>query len=263
MIARRAAALMLSALAVCTAAPHAMAQLAGAQIGEKPIHIEAVHGIEWQQEKSVYIARGNASATRGNATVTADILYAYYRPVAQDTDHPATPTADSSKDAQRGQNPLQGGSATEIYRLEADGNVHFTNGDQDAFGDHAVYDVDQAVMVLTGKNLRIVTPNETITALDSLEWYDKKQIAVARGNAVVIRGDRRLRADIVTADVQKQGDQPAQITRVNGYGNVLVSAPGQIGRGDEGVYDVTPQSATLIGHDNQGRKPAPRPIRRG
>ena len=248
MILRFAPALLVAAVAAGAAPPCAQAQLAGTQASERPIHIEADRGIEWQQAHNVYIARGNASATRGNATVTADILYAYYRPVGQGADHPAGPPAATSKDGQRAQNPLQGGSSTEIYRMEADGHVHFIDGDQQSFGDHAVYDIDQAVMVLTGNNLRIVTPSETITARDSLEWYDKKQIAVARGNALVVRGDRRMRADLITADVEKQGDQPAQITRVNGYGNVLISAPGQIAHGDEGVYNVGPQIATLIGH---------------
>jgi len=249
---RFAVALAVAALAVGATTPHAGAQLAGAQLSNRPIHIEADHGIEWQQANSVYIARGHASATRGNATLTADILYAYYRPVSQGPNQ-ATAKAQpvSAAPAQSGartQNPLTGSSATEIYRIEANGHVHFTNGDQEAFGDHAVYDVDQAVMVLTGRDLHITTPSETITARDSLEWYDKRQIAVARGDALVIRGDRRLRADIVTADVEQKNNQPAQITRVNGYGNVLVSAPGQIAHGDDGVYDVERQVATLIGH---------------
>ena len=38
----------------------------------------------------------------------------------------------------------------EIYRLEADQHVHiFTQTDQ-AWGDHGIYDIDQAVLVLTG-----------------------------------------------------------------------------------------------------------------
>ena len=245
---RLAAVLLVAAVTAGVTSPCARAQLAGAQASDRPIHIEADNGIEWQQAHNVYIARGNASATRGNATVTADILYAYYRPVGQGADHPVTPTPATGKDAQRAQSPLQDGSSTEIYRIEAQGHVRFINGDQQAFGDHAVYDVDQAVMVLTGNDLRIVTPGETITARDALEWYDKKQVAVARGDALMVRGDRRMRADIVTADVEKQGDQPAQITRINGYGNVLISAPGQIAHGDEGVYNVGPQVATLIGH---------------
>ncbi|MDE2165051.1 MAG: hypothetical protein KGJ66_01770 [Alphaproteobacteria bacterium] len=241
---RYVSALAAAALVAGATAPAADAQLAGSQISNQPIRIVADRGIEWQQASNVYIARGHASATRGNATVTADVLYAYYRPTGQ---APAAKGSRADADA-RQQNLLNSGTSTDIYRLEADGHVHFVNGDEQAFGDHAVYDVDQAVMVLTGKNLHIVTPNETITARDSLEWYDKTQIAVARGDALAVHGDRRLRADIITADVEKKDNQPAQITRVNGYGNVLVSAPGQIAHGDEGVYDVATQTATLIGH---------------
>ena len=40
----------------------------------KPVAIEAENGIEWQQNNRVYIARGNAKATRGDGTVTADTL---------------------------------------------------------------------------------------------------------------------------------------------------------------------------------------------
>ncbi|HZB92849.1 MAG TPA: hypothetical protein VE397_15490, partial [Stellaceae bacterium] len=47
----------------------------------KPIEIEADDGIEWQQNNRVYIARGNAKATRGQTTVFADTLTAFYRPV--------------------------------------------------------------------------------------------------------------------------------------------------------------------------------------
>ncbi|MBV8653050.1 MAG: hypothetical protein JO255_16420, partial [Alphaproteobacteria bacterium] len=35
----------------------------------RPLDIEADNGIEWQQNNEVYIARGNAKATRGNATL--------------------------------------------------------------------------------------------------------------------------------------------------------------------------------------------------
>ncbi len=75
-------------------------------------------------------------------------------------------------------------------------------------GDHAVYDVDTAVMVVTGRaHLRMVTPREVITARDSLEWYDTKQIGVARGDAVAVSADRRVRADILTALVDKAAER--------------------------------------------------------
>ncbi len=51
------------------------------QSSDKPIDIQADNGIEWQQTNRVYIARGNARATRGQATVYGDTLMAFYRPI--------------------------------------------------------------------------------------------------------------------------------------------------------------------------------------
>ena len=50
---------------------------------KKPMTIEADQGIEWQHTNHVYIARGHATAKRGNGTVTADTLTAHYRPAAK------------------------------------------------------------------------------------------------------------------------------------------------------------------------------------
>jgi lipopolysaccharide export system protein LptA len=223
----------------CFAAP-AGAQLAGTTLdGTRPIHIDARDGIEWQQNNRVYIARGHASATRGDSTVTADMLYAYYRPVSANA---------ASAPGDRDPNPLTTSSNTEIYRLEADGHVVFVNADRTAYGDHAVYDVDKAVMVVTGKDLRIVSPTDTITARDAFEWYDRQQLAVARGNAFAIRAERRMRADVITAEVEKQDNGPSRIEKVNGFGNVLVSSPDQIAHGDKAVYDLDSGIATLLGH---------------
>src|SRR5438270_10834209 len=48
---------------------------------DRPIEVSADHGIEWQQDAQVYIARGNAMAKRGATEVHADTLTAHYRPV--------------------------------------------------------------------------------------------------------------------------------------------------------------------------------------
>jgi lipopolysaccharide export system protein LptA len=44
-----------------------------------PISITASNGIEWRQKEQEVIAQGNARAVRGNVTVTADRLVAWYR----------------------------------------------------------------------------------------------------------------------------------------------------------------------------------------
>ena len=69
-----------------------------------------------------------------------------------------------------------------------------------AQGDVAVYDIDQAVMVMTGHDLRLTTPNDVLTSRDTMEYWPQKHMAVARGNAVVVTKDaRRVAADVLVA----------------------------------------------------------------
>jgi lipopolysaccharide export system protein LptA len=215
----------------------------------KPINIEADQGIEWQQNNRVYIARGHAKATRGQATVFGDILMAYYRPIVR----PGAGTSDAAPEHKAADkapasagDPI-GGNSTEIYRLEATGNVRIATETQTVYGDHAVYDVDRTLLVVTGKNLRLETPRDTLTARDSLEWYDDQQLAVARGDALAIREGKRLRGDVLTAVVVKTANEASHISRVDAQGNVLVASQDQIARGDAGVYNVDTGIATITG----------------
>ncbi len=210
---RAAAALAFGLLA--WGAPGAVAQAPqlGGQDNGKPVGIEAENGIEWQRANNVYIARGHAKATRGDNSVIADTLFAFYRPTAQAQPTPAAPpTKNGAPD------PLTG-SATEIYRLEADGHVHFATPTETVDGDHAVYGVDSSVLVMTGKDLRLVTPRDVVTARDSLEWYDSEQKGIARGNALAVRGDRRVSADVLTMFVVKPADGTSHVSRINANGN--------------------------------------------
>jgi lipopolysaccharide export system protein LptA len=153
----------------------------------QPIQIQADSGIEWQ-DAHLYIARGNAVATRGQA-IHADTLIAHYR---------------EAKGGNTGGN-------TEIYRVEAEGHVVLKRDAQTVVGDRAVYDVDQAIAVVTGKGLKLTTPTDVVTARDSLDWYDQRQIAVARGNAVATRNGKTVKADILTAYMVKTA--PGRQTR--------------------------------------------------
>lgn len=217
------------------------------QDNNKPISIEADQGIEWQQNNRVYIARGHAKATRGQATVFGDVLMAYYRPVARPGAGTSNAAAAEHKTPQPGSSDPIGGNSTEIYRLEATGNVRIATETQTVYGDHAVYDVDRSLLVVTGKNLRLETPRDTLTARDSLEWYDDKQLAVARGDAVAIQEGKHLRGDVLTASVTRTPNESSHISRVDAQGNVLVSSQDQIARGDAGVYNVDTGIATLTG----------------
>jgi lipopolysaccharide export system protein LptA len=236
-----------SAQAPAPKAAPAAADRSGSMLGfdlggdsKKPISIGADQGIEWQQTNHLYIARGHATAKRGNGTVTADTLTAHYRPAAKAEAGTAQPTPDKTDAFDSG---------TQIYMVEADGHVELSGADnQHAYGDHGVYDVDAGTMVLTGKDLRLVTKQDTVTARDSLEWHDKEQVAVARGDAVAVREGRHIRADVMTAEVTRDEKGNQHISRIDAEGNVIVSSQDQSGRGDSGVYNVDTGITTLIGH---------------
>ncbi len=236
-----------------------------------PVDVTSDNGMEWRQSEQQIIATGNARAMRGDVTVTADRLIAFYRRKAG--------AAPGQAAAQPASAPASGGPATdtgnnEIYRLQAEGSVHiFTPTDQ-AFGDHAVYDIDQAVLVMTGHNLHIITPQQTMSARDTMEYWSQKHMAVGRGDAVVTTNDgRQIRADILvgyTADpnappaagspVQKVAAAPAKpgadplaessgkLQRVDAFGHVEVRTATEIAHADKGVYIPDTQIARLAGN---------------
>jgi lipopolysaccharide export system protein LptA len=241
----------------------ARAQL-GTADNNSPINIQADSGIEWQQDKQIYIARGNAIATRGDGSVKGDTLIAHYR----EAKGPSTPANAENN--------------TEIYRIEADGNVTITRGNRTVVGDHADYDMDQGVGIVRGKALKMTTTADVVTARDTLEWYDTKQIAVARGDAVAVHNGRTIKGDVLTAYMVKSapadqqtppGKSPppakpastpastpgkpgaaptdseeSKINRIDAQGHVVVVSAADIGRGDYGVYNAATGICTLLGN---------------
>lgn len=199
----------------------AQAQSVLKQGGDKPVEIQADDGIEWQRDTKAYIARGNARARRGGIEIRADTLTAFYRDGAD-------------KDGQQ------------IYRIDAEGAVRIQSANEKAFGDKGVYHVDEAVFVLIGRNLRLETATAVITARDTLEFWDQRQLVVARGEAIVIGKEGRLRADILTAHIGTGGNR--EIEQIDAFGNVLVATGTEIAQGDEGVYNPRTGIARLCGN---------------
>ena len=273
--------------AAATSAGPALAQLAFGR-SNQPVEILADQNIEWQREQQRYIARGNASAKQGDTTVYADVLTAYYRPQPTPPDakgqpapaspKPAAPKSDAQASGGGGQD-AQG--STQIYRYEAEGHVRIVTPTDNATGDHGIFDVDTGVLVLTGHNLKLTTPNETVTARDSLEYWQNKQMAVARGDAVVVTADdRRMTGDILTSyfadnrttpppptarnvKADKPGNAKAtpvadkpdgteqgnnRLQRIEGFGHVHVSTPTEIVTADRGVYNADTGIAMMSDH---------------
>lgn len=210
-----------------------------------PIDITASDGIEWRQADQQVIARGDARAVRGNVTVTADRLTAWYRKKKATT---ATATTATTKPAAApGTDPTT--EDNEIYRLQADGNVHiFTQTDR-ARGDKAVYDLDQAVLVMTGHDLKLTTPNEVITARDDLEYWPQKHMAVARGDAVVVTSDaRRIAADTLVAYTTDNPPPAGQPGSKPAPKPAATPASGNVGSADQLAASGTLQRVEAFGH---------------
>ncbi|GGC42295.1 hypothetical protein GCM10011504_20940 [Siccirubricoccus deserti] len=234
-----------------------------------PVDVTATDGIEWRQAEQVVIARGDARAARGGVVVTSDRLLARYRQSGAGAAPPATaPASAPGRPAGAAADAALGGSS-EIWRLEAEGSVRITTATDTARGDRAVYDIDQAVLVLTGRNLGLTTPQQVITASNSLEYWSQRKMAVARGNAVVVdtAEDRRITADTLVAYfLDGPGEAPAprpvaeprqgernvpgagRMDRVEAFGNVEIRTPTDVVRGDRGVYSAATGMARLLGN---------------
>lgn len=232
---------------------------------DDPVEIEASEGIEWRQDDKVYIARGDVRAKRGEITVYGDVMTAHYRETEE--------------------------AGSEIWLLEVDGNVRIESPSERATSETGVYDVDQGVLelrgdvvlgapgekafahgdlgkydlnqgvlVLSGGDLRFESPDTEIIAQDSLEYWESKSVAIARGNAVATQGDRRLASEVLTAYIlddsrpaagrpmPSAGAKPGGVHRIQGFGGIHISDPETIARAERGDYNAVTGLATLVGN---------------
>lgn len=204
-----------------------MASPAGAQelgmgaAASGPVGITADE-LELRQNEKLYVARGNAVVEQSGTTITANQMSAPY-----------IETADGKQT---------------IVKVEADGGVHIKNDKAEAFGDKGVYDTERQVAVLLGQNLKLVTPQDTVTARDSLEFWQAQNLAVAKGNAVAKREGQELRADTLTALLEKDKDGKQSISRVSADGHVVIVTKEEVVQADKGTYDTVKEKAVMTGH---------------
>lgn len=188
---------------------------------DQPLEITADEGIEWRRDEQVYVARGNARAARGDFSVQADLLTAHYRD--------------------------NGRGGSEIWKVEARGSVQLVSSDQTIHGDDAVYDLDKGLLIITGDDLRAITPSETVTAEESFEYWKEREVVVARGNATATREDQTVSADVLTGYFRKDADGQQKLFQIEAAGNVQIRSPEDYARGNKAVYNLDREIATLTG----------------
>ena len=226
---------------LCLVPSHGMAQ-AGAPApasNNQPIEITATETVEWLRDQKQYIARKDVIVKQGAMEIHSDLLTADYREGAQ--------------------------SSTEIWQLTAEGDVQVKDETTTAYGDHAVYDVPKGIAVLTGGDLRLVSPEQTVTATERMEYYANERMAKAIGNATVVRAEDKLQANVLTAYFKDESAQPAakgakeksgaagplggggNIDRLEADGNVIITTPTEKITGSKAVYRAATNTAEITG----------------
>jgi len=193
---------------------------------DAPLEITADETLEWLRGEQRFVARGNALAVQGGSSVVAQVLTA---------DYADTP-----------ENGMQ------ISIVTAEGRVVITSDSSQAYGDRAVYNLAAGQAVITGSNLRMVSPDQAVTARDRFEYFVEAGRLNAVGNAVVIRpnpkgGQDRIRADVLSAVFGNNAAGERVLQTMEAKGNVVITTPTEQARGDYGIYRASSNKAELRG----------------
>lgn len=237
------------------------------------IIITASGGFNWDKDRQKITAYERAKAIRNDVTLTADKIMAWYRKKEQKNSTALSPFYQSEpiKEDKKDTN--------EIYFLEALGHVHIYTKTDQAWCDKAVYDMDQSILVMTGGLLRMTSEHDTMTALDSIEYYSKEHMGVGRGDAIITTDDhKQIRADVLVGYSNKSPDSEAakqkaalggniskpkknpdgtnqdnddddkeQLEKAYAYGHVWVRTQQEVVTGDRGIYIPDNKTARIIG----------------
>lgn len=206
-------------------------QTAGAQgltqsNSKEPIEITADKTLEWKRNEKLFVATQNALAKQGDVSIAAAVLTANYR------------------DGQE--------SSMEIYKMKATDNVVIHTRESSAYGDVATYNVDDALAIMTGDNLKLVSPDQILTARDQFEYHVNKGELIAIGDAKIDRPKPEGGKDTVTADIisalfinNEKGERVMK--QMEAKGNVVITTPTEVITGAYGIYRAKSNKADLTG----------------
>ncbi|MBP9691823.1 MAG: hypothetical protein KBD90_00635 [Alphaproteobacteria bacterium] len=183
---------------------------------ESPVIIDAEESVVCDETAHKCVATGLAKAQKGTSIIYGDVLTVYFTE----------------------------GKQRDITVMTAEGHVRMETPTETAYGEHAHYDVALDRVLLTGGNLKIITPKEVLTARDSIEYWHTKNQGIARGNAIaefpekqeLVSADTLVAYFVPSSKKDKEGKEKQEIDRVEAEGNMLASGPKGAVTGDRGVY---------------------------
>ncbi len=200
----------------------------------QPLEITAQGYLEWRREEQKFIADKDAVATQGDVSISAATLTALYR----DND----------------QNDL------EIWQVEADQNVVIDSRETNAYGDKAIYNIDEELATMTGDNLRLVSPDQVVTASDKFEYFVVEGRLNAIGDAKMERTNERgernvLQADKISAVLKDNEKGERVLDTLEAFDHVIITTPTDVVTGDYGIYRSATSKAEITGNVTITRGP--------
>jgi len=188
---------------------------------DQPVEISAAQSLEWNRKAKTYTARKDAVARQGDMQVKSDTMTAHY---------------DETK------------GATEITRLVASGNVEISSPPYTAYGNLAEYDVATQTASLTGDDLRMVTPEEVLTAAEKIEFDAVHNKLSAIGKAMARRGTDSLSSERLDAYFMRTPQGKTVLQRITADSTVTIKTARETVTGSKGVYDAATGKAVLTGN---------------
>lgn len=193
---------------------------AAARAEDMPVEISAAQSLEWNRALKTYTARGDVVAKKGGAEIHSDTMTASY---------------------------TEGKGGTEIGKITATGSVVIDSAPYVAHGDKGVFDAVTGDAVLTGRDLKVESGAERLTARDEIRYASKAQTLTATGGATAVKGAQTLKSENLTAHFAKDAKGDMITEKIVAHGGLVITTATETITGDAGVYNVVTQSAELTG----------------
>ena len=187
-----------------------------------PISVEASISLEWDQNKGVYIATGDAVLEQDNKSLRADDIIAHYDPSSERRD---------------------------LTDVSARGSVVFIDGDNIARGAKLTYRIANETYQLFGPKAIVTSPRGMMTAAGSITYdasdTNNKQVLAFGAASYKDDNGRVIEGERVIAFLDEEG----AIETVNAEGNAKVVTPqGIVAAADRLDYVAATDRADLFGH---------------
>lgn len=192
-----------------------------------PIEITADNYLEWNRAAKTFTATGNAKAAQGDVTIESKTL-----------------TADYIEGTKK--------KGMEINEFRATGNVIITSAQNKAYGENAKYNIPKSYAEMTGDNLRLTSPDQTLTANERFEYWVNEGRLIAVNNVKVTRpktdgsGSDTIESDTMIATLQDKNGK-REIETLEAKNNVIITTPTEQITGDYAIYRATPNMVEMTG----------------